>query len=190
MINRPGYIAAIAPFIDQPLVKTLAGVRRCGKSTIFEMLKEEFLRRGIPQDHIISKRYTEMDISENITARQMYDELVEAMKGKGHCYLLLDEIQEIDGWERAVNSLLEGADADIYVTGSNSKLMSSEISTYLTGRYVSIPSKSIWTLRQTAPCPAGNCWRNTFALAVFQSLRLVSMTSRVPIKLSTAFIIP
>ena len=103
------------------------------------MLKEEFLRRGIPQDHIISKRYTEMDISENITARQMYDELVEAMKGKGHCYLLLDEIQEIDGWERAVNSLLEGADADIYVTGSNSKLMSSEISTYLTGRYVSIP---------------------------------------------------
>ena len=139
MINRPGYIAAIAPFIDQPLVKILAGVRRCGKSTIFEMLKEEFLRRGIPQDHIISKRYTEMDISENITARQMYDELVEAMKGKGHCYLLLDEIQEIDGWERAVNSLLEGADADIYVTGSNSKLMSSEISTYLTGRYVSIP---------------------------------------------------
>ena len=139
MINRPDYIEAIEPFIDKPLVKILAGVRRCGKSTIFEMLKEEFLRRGIPQDHIISKRYTEMDISENITARQMYDELVEAMKGKGHCYLLLDEIQEIDGWEKAVNSLLEGADADIYVTGSNSKLMSSEISTYLTGRYVSIP---------------------------------------------------
>ena len=61
------------------------------------------------------------------------------MAGKGHCYLLLDEIQEITGWEKAVNSLLERADADIYVTGSNSKLMSSEISTYLTGRYVSIP---------------------------------------------------
>ena len=80
-----------------------------------------------------------MDIPESITARRMYDELVEAMAGKERCYLLLDEIQEIDGWERAVNSLLEGADADIYVTGSNSKLMSSEISTYLTGRYVSIP---------------------------------------------------
>ena len=139
MINRPDYIEAIEPFIDKPLVKILAGVRRCGKSTIFEMLKEEFLRRGISEDHIISKRYTEMDIPENITAKQMYDELVEAMQGKGHCYLLLDEIQEIDGWEKAVNSLLEGADADIYVTGSNSKLMSSEISTYLTGRYVSIP---------------------------------------------------
>ncbi len=139
MINRPDYIKAIEPFIDKPLVKILAGVRRCGKSTIFEMLKDEFLHRGVSEEHIICKRYTEMDIPENITAKQMYDELLESMKGKGHCYLLLDEIQEIDGWEKAVNSLLEGTDADIYVTGSNSKLMSSEISTYLTGRYISIP---------------------------------------------------
>lgn len=139
MINRPDYIEALEPFIDKPLVKILAGVRRCGKSTIFEMLKEEFLRRGVSMDHIICKRYTEMDIPENITAKQMYDELAAAMADKGHCYLLLDEIQEIDGWEKAVNSLLESTDADIYVTGSNSKLMSGEISTYLTGRYVSIP---------------------------------------------------
>lgn len=139
MINRPDYIEALEPFIDKPLVKILAGVRRCGKSTIFEMLKEEFLRRGVSADHIICKRYTEMDIPENITAKQMYDELTAAMAGKGHCCLLLDEIQEIDGWEKAVNSLLESTDADIYVTGSNSKLMSGEISTYLTGRYVSIP---------------------------------------------------
>lgn len=139
MINRPDYIEALEPFIDKPLVKILAGVRRCGKSTIFEMLKEDFLRRGVSMDHIICKRYTEMDIPENITAKQMYDELTAAMLGKGHCYLLLDEIQEIDGWEKAVNSLLESTDADIYVTGSNSKLMSGEISTYLTGRYVSIP---------------------------------------------------
>lgn len=139
MINRSDYIEAIEPFIDKPLVKILAGVRRCGKSTIFEMLKEEFLRRGVSMDHIICKRYTEMDIPESITAKQMYDELTAAMLGKGHCYLLLDEIQEIDGWEKAVNSLLESTDADIYVTGSNSKLMSGEISTYLTGRYVSIP---------------------------------------------------
>lgn len=94
---------------------------------------------GIPSDHIIHKKYTEMDIPENITAKQMYDELLAAIKGKGHCYLLLDEIQEIKGWEKAVNSLLEDSDTDIYVTGSNSRLMSSEISTYLTGRYISIP---------------------------------------------------
>lgn len=139
MINRPIYIEALQPFIDTPLVKILAGIRRCGKSTIFEMWREELLRRGVNAENIICKRYTEMDIPENITARQMYDELILAMNGKGHCYLLLDEIQEVEGWERAVNSLLEGADADIYVTGSNSRLMSSEISTYLSGRYVSIP---------------------------------------------------
>ena len=87
MINRPNYIEAIAPFIDQPLVKILAGIRRCGKSTIFEMLEEELLRRGVSADHIICKRYTEMDIPESITAKQMYNELLDAMAGKGHCYL-------------------------------------------------------------------------------------------------------
>ena len=139
MILRPDYIKAIKPFMNQPLVKILAGVRRCGKSTIFEMLKAELLQQGVPEDHIIVKRYTEMDIPENTTAREMYEELVEAIGEKNHCYLLLDEIQEINGWERAVNNLLEDGRADIYVTGSNSKLMSSEISTYLTGRFVAIP---------------------------------------------------
>ena len=139
MIFRNDYINAIRPFIDAPLVKILAGIRRCGKSTIFEMLKDELISRGIPEDHIIQKRYTEMDIPENITAKQMHDELISAMEGKGRCYLLLDEIQEVTGWERAINGLLEGSNVDIYVTGSNSKLMSSEIATYLTGRYVSIP---------------------------------------------------
>lgn len=139
MIYRPDYINAIAPFIDKPLVKILAGIRRCGKSTIFEMLKDELLARGIPKSRIIQKKYTEMDIPENISAKEMYQELQKAMTGREKCYLLLDEIQEVKGWEKAVNSLLEEGRADIYVTGSNSKLMSSEISTYLTGRYVSIP---------------------------------------------------
>lgn len=139
MINRPDYIREITPFIDKPLVKILSGVRRCGKSTIFEMIHDELIRLGVPADSIITKRYTEMDIPEDLSAKQMYDELIKAMGDRPRCYLLLDEIQEIDGWEKAVNSLLESGRADIYVTGSNSKLMSSEISTYLTGRYVQIP---------------------------------------------------
>ena len=118
MIYRPDYIKAIEPFIDQPLVKILSGVRRCGKSTILEMLKHELMSRGIAGDHIITKRYTEMDIPENTTAKQMYDELAAKIDGKGRCYLLLDEIQEIEGWEKAVNSLLESGNADIYATGS------------------------------------------------------------------------
>ena len=139
MIYRPSYIDAITPFIDKPLVKILAGVRRCGKSTIIEMLRQELLRRGAAEGSIISRRYTEMELAEDLTAKAMYADIRSAISGKGRCYLLLDEVQEIDGWEKAVNSLLEGADVDIYITGSNSKLMSSEISTYLTGRYVSIP---------------------------------------------------
>ena len=139
MILRSDYIEAVKPFMDAPLVKILTGVRRCGKSTIFEMIRQELLERGIPEDHIIMKKYTEMDIPDTITAKQMYDELVSRVEDDKRYYFLLDEIQEIKGWEKAVNSLLEGMNADIYVTGSNSKLMSSEISTYLTGRYISIP---------------------------------------------------
>ena len=139
MVLRPDYIEAVKPFMDAPLVKILTGVRRCGKSTIFEMIRQELLERGIPEDHIVIKKYTEMDIPDTITAKQMYDELVSRVEDDKRYYFLLDEIQEIKGWEKAVNSLLEGMNADIYVTGSNSKLMSSEISTYLTGRYISIP---------------------------------------------------
>ncbi len=139
MILRPDYINAILPFIDQSLVKILAGVRRCGKSTIFEMLAQELRQRGVADSNIIQKKYTEMDIPADITGREMYDQLIHEISGKGRCYLLLDEIQEVDSWERTVNSLLESQDVDIYVTGSNSKLMSSEISTHLTGRFVSIP---------------------------------------------------
>lgn len=91
MILRPSYIEAIAPFIDQPLVKILAGVRRCGKSTIFEMLADELRRRGVPEDRIIKKRYTEMDIPADISAKDMYDDLKLQIQGKGRCYLLLDE---------------------------------------------------------------------------------------------------
>ena len=139
MIERPDYIQALRPLIGKPVVKILAGIRRSGKSTIFQMLKDELLRMGIPSEYIIQKRYTQMDIPADISAKEMYDDLRSSMKQPGQYYLLLDEIQEVDGWERAVNSLLEDCHADLYITGSNSKLMSSEISTYLTGRYVQIP---------------------------------------------------
>lgn len=124
---------------DVPLVKILAGIRRCGKSTILEMLRDDLLKNGVSADHIISMRYTSEDFDDGMTDKDMYRNIKEQMTGDGRYYLLLDEVQEIDGWEKAVNSLLENTDTDIYVTGSNSKLMSGEISTYLTGRYISIP---------------------------------------------------
>ena len=97
MILRPDYIEAVKPFMDAPLVKILTGVRRCGKSTIFEMIRQELLERGIPEDHIIMKKYTEMDIPDTITAKQMYDELVSRVEDDKRYNFLLDEIQEIKG---------------------------------------------------------------------------------------------
>ena len=139
MVIRPQYMELLKTYRDIPLVKILAGIRRCGKSTILEMLRDDLLENGIAADHIIGMRYTSEDFDGGMTDKDMYKGIKERMTGDGRYYLLLDEVQEIDGWEKAVNSLLEDTDADIYVTGSNSKLMSSEISTYLTGRYISIP---------------------------------------------------
>lgn len=139
MIIRPHYMKMLKTYRDIPLVKILAGVRRCGKSTILEMLRDDLKRSGIPDDHIIFERYTSEEIDEDVTDRDMHNAIKEKMTDKDRYYILLDEVQEISGWEKAVNSLLENANTDIYVTGSNSKLMSSEISTYLTGRYISIP---------------------------------------------------
>ncbi len=139
MILRPHYMDILKTYRDVPLVKILAGIRRCGKSTILEMLREDLQNCGIAPDHIISMRYTSEDFDDGMTDKDMYRGIRERMSGGGRYYLLLDEVQEITGWEKAVNSLLENANTDIYVTGSNSKMMASEISTYLTGRYISIP---------------------------------------------------
>lgn len=139
MIIRKEYLKKLFTYIDAPIIKILAGIRRCGKSTILEMLRKELINKGIDENNIICKRYTSFEIADCYTAKDMYNDIKKDMTNDSKYYLLLDEVQEIDGWEKAINSLLEDTNADIYVTGSNSKLMSSEISTYLTGRYVLIP---------------------------------------------------
>lgn len=139
MIERPHYLNLLKNYRDVPLVKILAGIRRCGKSTILDMLKDDLIGSGVPKDHVIHLRYTSEELDDGMTDRQMYRDIKAQMTDGQRYYLLLDKVQEVNGWEKAVNSLLEDANTDIYVTGSNSKLMSSEISTYLTGRYLSIP---------------------------------------------------
>ena len=139
MIIRPYYLEKIKPFIDIKLVKILTGIRRCGKSTILEMLKQELLSRGVDESHIIARRDSNEDYYETFTSKKMYEELKKLIVDKNKYYFLLDELQEVNGWEKVINTLLEDYNTDIYVTGSNSKLMSSEISTYLTGRYITIP---------------------------------------------------
>ena len=136
MLTRPLYMDKIKPYIDTPFVKILTGIRRSGKSTILKMLMAELGKMGVPEENIVSCRFDSMEYAD-MTAKEMYLELKGRLSKTGKTYLFLDEMQEIEGWERVVNSLLADFEVDLYVTGSNSRMMSSEISTYLTGRYVS-----------------------------------------------------
>lgn len=137
VIYRPMYMDKIMAYVDTPFVKILTGVRRCGKSTILKMIMEKLKQeRNVPVDRIISCRFDSMEY-EDMTAKQMYAQLKERLSTDGKTYLFLDEVQEIKGWEKVVNSLASDFDVDLYITGSNSRMMSSEISTYLTGRYIS-----------------------------------------------------
>lgn len=137
MIDRPLYVDRIMAYANKPFIKVLTGVRRCGKSTILKMIMEKLQKeQGIPNDRIVSMRFDSMEY-EDMTAKEIYNALKERLSPNGTTYLFLDEVQEKDGWEKVVNSLASDYDVDLYVTGSNSRLMSSEISTYLTGRYVS-----------------------------------------------------
>lgn len=139
---RSIFIENLKKYRDENIIKILCGVRRCGKSTIFKTFKKELLSLGIKSTNIIERLYSSMDYETGYSASQMNKDLlasIETADKNQKVYLLLDEVQEVENWEKCVNSLFENYNVDIYVTGSNSKLLSSEISTYLTGRFVLIP---------------------------------------------------
>ena len=133
-IDRPMYVDKIMAYVDAPFIKILTGIRRCGKSTM--IMDRLHYQKNVPKERIVSFRFDSM-LYEDMTAKQMYEELKSKLSENGKTYFFLDEIQEVNGWERVVNSLASDYDVDIYITGSNSRMMSSEISTYLTGRYIS-----------------------------------------------------
>lgn len=136
MINRPIYIDRIMAYVNTPFVKILTGIRRCGKSTILRMLMEEIKKRGVRDDQILHYSFDSLEYEDIKTAKALFTYLKQHLYSEGRTYLFLDEIQEVKSWEKVVNSLMADYDVDIYVTGSNSRMMSSEISTYLTGRYI------------------------------------------------------
>lgn len=137
MIKRPIYTDKILSYVDTPFVKILTGIRRCGKSTILKMLIDELKKRGIRDDQILHYSFDSLEYEDIKTAKALFVHLKQHLSSEGKTYLFLDEIQEVKSWEKVVNSLMGDYDVDIYVTGSNSRMMSSEISTYLTGRYIS-----------------------------------------------------
>lgn len=137
MIYRPTYVEKIMAYVDTPFVKILTGIRRCGKSTILKMLMDEIKIRGVSEHQILHYNFDSLEHENIKTAKSLFEHLKGSLSTNGRTYLFLDEIQEVKSWEKVVNSLMADYDVDIYVTGSNSRMMSSEISTYLTGRYIS-----------------------------------------------------
>ncbi len=137
MIYREQYMNKIIPFIDTPLVKILTGVRRCGKSTILAMLQGELKARGIASEQILSYQFNSLRYEKIDTALKLYQEIEAHLAPGVKTYLFLDGIQEVKDWEKAVNLLITDFNVDIFVTGSNSGMMSSEASACLAGRYVS-----------------------------------------------------
>lgn len=135
MINRPMYVDKIMRYADAPFVKILTGIRRCGKSTILKMIMRELQKRGAADEQIVSYRFDSMEY-EGMSAKEMFSDIKGRLCNGKKTYLFLDEVQEIKNWEKVINSLAADYDVDIYVTGSNSRMMSSEIETYLTGRYI------------------------------------------------------
>ena len=134
MIKREAYMSRIRPFIGSDLVKVLTGIRRCGKSVMLELIQEEIMASGVDPSQFISINFENMSNASLCTAQALHDEIIcRAAKISGKIYLFFQEVQN---WETCINSFRVELDCDIYITGSNAKLLSGELATYLAGRYV------------------------------------------------------
>lgn len=140
MIKRPTYFEKIKPFINTPIVKVFTGIRRCGKSVMMQQVKDFLVQENIDERRILFLNFE--SLTDN-RVKSFENVIAEAKKMKKQfpnqkLYFFFDEIQELSGWEKLVNSFLIDFDSDIYITGSNAKLLSGELATYLGGRYIEI----------------------------------------------------
>ncbi len=139
MIKRELYLKEIRNFMNKPIIKVITGIRRSGKSMILKLISEELSEKGIPSQNIIYINFESLMFSEFTEFKKLYNYIIEKSKNiSGKIYILLDEIQEVEHWEKAINSFMVDLDCDIYITGSNANLLSSELATYIAGRYIEI----------------------------------------------------
>lgn len=137
MIKRNLYMQRIRPFMGKNIVKVLTGIRRCGKSVMLQLIQDEMIENGVPKEQIFSINFETRSVDYVRNADTTYQVIKEfSQEHPGKIYLFLDEIQELEGWETMINSCMIDFDADIYITGSNAKMLSGELATYLGGRYV------------------------------------------------------
>lgn len=137
MIKRERYMQQIRPFMGNELIKVLTGIRRSGKSVMLNLLKDELREQGIPETQFIAFSFESLANAKYCTSRALYEELTKRISAvSGKSYLFFDEIQEVTDWEKCINSARVDFNCDIYITGSNAKLLSGELATCLGGRYV------------------------------------------------------
>lgn len=139
MINRVDYINNIKKFIDKPFIKVLTGIRRSGKSTILKLLINEIKKNGVKNEQIIYVNFESFAFSSIKSANDLYYFVSSKIIKNTKNYIFLDEVQEVKEWEKAVNSFIVDFNVDIYITGSNSHLLSSELATFIAGRYIEFP---------------------------------------------------
>ena len=138
MIYRTEYMNQLHSFKDNKLIKVVTGLRRSGKSTLLQMFRDELIKDGVAENQIQYINFELMKYDAVRNYKQLYELVVEHINQNKKNYLFFDEIQQVEGWEKAINSLTLEFDADIYVTGSNAYLLSSELATLISGRYVEI----------------------------------------------------
>lgn len=138
MIKRDIYLKKLIGFKDHPLIKVITGIRRCGKSTLLELFREYLLENGVENDRIISINFEDMNFSNLDDAQKLHDFVDSRLKKNAKNYVFLDEIQKVVDFQKAVDSLYIKKNVDIYITGSNAHLLSGELATLLSGRYVEI----------------------------------------------------
>lgn len=138
MIKRTLYLNKVIPVMNKPIIKVLLGMRRVGKSTLLKQISDELIENGVKESQVIHLNFELMTNEHLLNYETLYEELNQLMVSDEKYYIFLDEIQEVMGFEKVINSLNAEGRADIYVTGSNSKLLSGELATYLTGRTYTI----------------------------------------------------
>ncbi|MCO5259892.1 MAG: ATP-binding protein [Crocinitomicaceae bacterium] len=138
MITREIYLQKLRQLRDQNIIKVITGIRRCGKSTLLEAFKNELIFKGVPKQNIIFLNFEERENLHLTEWTNLYDEIIRTIKSNEKHYIFLDEVQMVNDFEKLINSLFTKKNLDLYVTGSNAYLLSSELATLLTGRYIAI----------------------------------------------------
>ncbi len=209
MVSRDNYLERLKAFKDNKLIKVITGIRRCGKSTLLEIFKEYLLSEGVDSENIIHINLELMRYDDIKDYKTFYSLITEQITNNDRYYLLIDEVQQVNGWEKAINSINVEANVDIYLTGSNAYLLSSEISTLLSGRFVEIKMLPLsfkeflnfdhlpedWTVEDkfnqylkfgslpaVATIPQDNTTVNEFLLGIYNTVIVKDVISRNKIK--------